>query len=211
MHIVLIDYGSGNLHSATKAIQRVAPEGAVVRVISDPHLIDDASHVILPGVGAFADCMAGLVALDGMVDVLHEHAMGKARPFLGICVGMQLLAKIGYEHGKTEGLGWLDADVVRIEPKDAALKIPHMGWNTLDALKPEHAMLHELGDEAHNHMYFVHSYQMRCHNPHDVVATTPYGDDITAIVARDNIVGVQFHPEKSQRTGMQILENFLNM
>lgn len=205
--IAIIDYGSGNLRSAEKAVQLVAPIEAPVIVSADVNQIAAASHIILPGVGAFADCMQGLSAIPGMIDMLEQRVHKEKTPFLGICVGMQLLAKTGYEHGRTKGLGWIDAEVIPIEPKDPSCKIPHMGWNSLAI----HASLDPLVREisSADYAYFVHSYHMKCANPADIIATTDHGGEIVAMVAHGNIYGVQFHPEKSQHTGMQVLKNFL--
>jgi glutamine amidotransferase len=212
MTVAVIDYGSGNLHSAAKALERASRESGAneqILVTSDPDAVRRADRVVLPGVGAFADCKAGLDAVPGMVDALREVAREKARPFLGICVGMQLLAEKGLENGTHEGLGWIEGVVDRIAPSDDALKIPHMGWNTLTARRQ-----HKLFDgvtlgPAGLHAYFVHSYQLAPANKSDLVADTDYGGAITAVIARDNIAGTQFHPEKSQRLGLALLANFL--
>jgi glutamine amidotransferase len=165
--------------------------------------------VVLPGVGAFADCKRGLVAIPGMREALDEAVTRRGRPFLGICVGMQLMATRGLEHGETAGLGWIAGDVAAIKPDDAALKVPHMGWNTLD-IRHGHALLKDIptGDKGW-HAYFVHSYQLSPTSPADLVATTRYGGDIVAMVARDNMAGTQFHPEKSQKLGLALIANFL--
>jgi glutamine amidotransferase len=212
MTVAVIDYGSGNLHSAAKALERASRESGAneqILVTSDPDAVRRADRVVLPGVGAFADCKAGLDAVPGMVDALREVAREKARPFLGICVGMQLLAEKGLENGTHEGLGWIEGVVDRIAPSDDALKIPHMGWNTLTARR-EHKLFDgvTLGP-AGLHAYFVHSYQLAPANKSDLVADTDYGGAITAVIARDNIAGTQFHPEKSQRLGLALLANFL--
>ena len=212
MTVAVIDYGSGNLHSAAKALERASRESGLserILVTSDSEAVRRADRVVLPGVGAFADCKAGLDAVPGMIDALTEAAREKARPFLGICVGMQLLAEKGLEHGTHQGLGWIEGVVDRIAPSDSALKIPHMGWNTLVARR-EHPLLKDvtLGPTG-LHAYFVHSYQLAPANKDDLVADTEYGGAITAVVARDNIAGTQFHPEKSQRLGLALLANFL--
>jgi glutamine amidotransferase len=212
MTVAVIDYGSGNLHSAAKALERASRESGAseqIVVTSDPDAVRRADRVVLPGVGAFADCKAGLDAVPGMIDAMTEAARRKARPFLGICVGMQLLAEKGLEHGTHEGLGWIEGVVDRIAPSDAALKIPHMGWNTLTARR-EHPLFDgvTLGPSG-LHAYFVHSYQLAPANKADLVADTDYGGAITAVVARGNIAGTQFHPEKSQRLGLALLANFL--
>lgn len=212
MTVAVIDYGSGNLHSAAKALERASRESGAneqIVVTSDPDTVRRADRVVLPGVGAFADCKAGLDAVPGMIDAMTEAARAKARPFLGICVGMQLLAERGLEHGTHRGLGWIEGVVDRIAPSDTALKIPHMGWNTL---MPRRG--HKLFDgvtlgPSGLHAYFVHSYQLAPANKDDLVADTEYGGAITAVVARDNIAGTQFHPEKSQRLGLALLANFL--
>jgi glutamine amidotransferase len=210
--VVIVDYGSGNLHSASKAFERAARESGVsqsIVVTSDPDLVRKADRVVLPGVGAFADCRRGLDAVPGMVDALGEAARHNARPFLGICVGMQLLAERGLEYEVTKGLGWIAGDVDRINPRDPSLKIPHMGWNTLTLGRP-HPLLEgiNLGPEG-QHAYFVHSFELKAANDNDVVARTDYGGPITAVVGRDTIAGTQFHPEKSQRLGLKLIANFL--
>jgi glutamine amidotransferase len=212
MSVAIIDYGSGNLHSAAKAFERAARESGhdqPILVTGDPDAVRRADRVVLPGVGAFADCRRGLDAVPGMIGALQETVRKKGRPFFGICVGMQLMAQRGREYEVTEGLGWIDGDVDRIAPADPALKIPHMGWNTLDARKP-HPLLDgiALGPQG-LHAYFVHSYQLKPRNRTDLVAESDYGGPITAIVGRDNMVGTQFHPEKSQRLGLALIANFL--
>ena len=205
--VALIDYGSGNLRSAEKALARAALEhetGHEIRVTDDPRLVLGAERIVLPGVGAFADCMRGVAAIDGMTEALVEAVIAQARPFLGICVGMQLMARVGREFGDTKGLGWIDGEVVRLAPKDPALKIPHMGWNELRFLRP-HPVSEGIADGAH--AYFVHSFEFRA--AEHVLATTDYGGPITAMIARDNLVGTQFHPEKSQAVGLRLLANFL--
>jgi len=205
----LIDYGSGNLRSAAKAIERAAREGDFatdVVVTSDPDLVRKADRVVLPGVGAFADCRRGLAAVAGMEAALAECVVGRSRPFLGICVGMQLMASWGREFGDVAGLGWIPGEVVVIKPTDPSLKIPHMGWNELE-LRQAHPVL--AGISGGDHAYFLHSFEMRCQNPAHVLATTEYGDALTAVVGRDNLVGTQFHPEKSQATGLRLIANFL--
>jgi glutamine amidotransferase len=208
----IIDYGSGNLHSAQMAFERAAREAGVteaIRVTNDPDVVRAADRVVLPGVGAFADCRGGLLALPGLYDALHEAAITRGRPFLGICVGMQLMATRGLEHGETPGLDWVGGDVVAIEPGDPSLKIPHMGWNTL-TLARAHPVFAEIPTgEKGLHAYFVHSYHLKPAEPQHVLATTDYGAPLTAAVARDNLVGVQFHPEKSQRLGLALIANFL--
>jgi glutamine amidotransferase len=212
MTVAIIDYGSGNLHSARKAFERGAREAGLNRevlVTSRPEDVRAAQHIVLPGVGAFADCRRGLDAVGGMVEALEEAVRRQGKPFLGICVGAQLLATRGLEHEIVAGLGWIPGDVAPIRPGDPALKIPHMGWNTLEVKRP-HALLAGIrtGPEG-LHAYFVHSYQLYPADPTDIVATADYGGPVTAIVARDTIAGTQFHPEKSQTLGLQLIANFL--
>lgn len=212
MTVAIIDYGSGNLHSAAKAFERASREqakGTRVIVTSDPETLRQADRVVLPGVGAFKDCRDGLKAVPGMWDTLEDVVIRQARPFLGICVGMQLMASRGLEHEVSEGFGWITGDVVRIEPGDPSFKIPHMGWNTLDVAQP-HPLLSGLPLGDHGlHAYFVHSYHLLPRNAAHVVATTRHGATITAMVARDNMAGTQFHPEKSQTLGLALIGNFL--
>jgi glutamine amidotransferase len=207
--VALIDYGSGNLRSAEKALARVAAErgtGQQIVVTPDAAVVAKAERIVLPGVGAFADCMRGLAALPGMVDALNEAVIARSTPFLGICVGMQLMARVGREFGDHPGLGWIDGEVVRMTPSDPALKIPQIGWNGLSVLR-DHPVMANLPPDAH--AYFVHSYAMRCARRGDVLAETDYGGAVTAAVAHDNLIGVQFHPEKSQAVGLALLGNFL--
>ena len=212
MTTAIIDYGSGNLRSAAKAFERAAAEhgiaGAVV-VTSRPEEVATADRIVLPGVGAFADCRRGLAAIPGLEAALGEAVIARGRPFLGICVGMQLMAERGREYQVTPGLGWIAGEVDRIAPDDTNLKIPHMGWNTLNMLKP-HALLDEipLGPDG-LHAYFVHSYELKTAKRSDLVAQADYGGPLTAIVGRDNMVGTQFHPEKSQKLGLKLIANFL--
>jgi len=212
MNVAIVDYGSGNLHSAHKAFERAAREAGIaasIDVTSEPDAVAGADAIVLPGVGAFADCRRGLDGVAGMGEALEEAVRQRGRPFLGICVGMQLLAARGLEHETVEGLGWIRGDVAPIAPGDATLKIPHMGWNNLDARRP-HPLLEgvPIGD-AGRHAYFVHSFQLYPADADDVVATADYGGPVTAMVARDNIAGVQFHPEKSQALGLALIANFL--
>lgn len=206
-----MDYGSGNLHSVHKALERASRQldKATILVTSTPELIRSADRIVLPGVGAFADCKQGLDSVLGLVQALEEAVLRGGKPFLGICVGMQLLATTGLEHEVTRGLGWLPGVVAPITPSDASLRIPHMGWNTLNA-RQDHALLRDipLGDNG-LHAYFVHSYQFHPDDSRSIIATTQYGGEISAAVARDNIAGSQFHPEKSQQMGLAFLENFL--
>ncbi|MFN3672786.1 MAG: imidazole glycerol phosphate synthase subunit HisH [Bosea sp. (in: a-proteobacteria)] len=210
--VAIIDYGSGNLHSAAKAFERAASESglaALIRVTSDPDEVRAADRIVLPGVGAFADCRRGLDSVSGMVAALEEVVHGRQRPFLGICVGMQLLASRGLEHEVAPGLGWIPGDVALITPDDPTLKIPHMGWNTLDVQAP-HPLLRDIETgPAGLHAYFVHSYALQAQRPRDVLALTDHGGPITAMVAHGNVAGTQFHPEKSQKLGLKLIANFL--
>ena len=209
MNIVIVDYGSGNLRSAAKAFERAANDaglGETVIVSAEAKALAKADRIVLPGVGAFGDCKRGLEALPGMIEALNEQVLVKQKPFFGICVGMQLMAEIGREHGEHKGLGWIKGVVEAIVPSDPALKVPHMGWNELQIARP-HPLFAGLG-EARD-AYFVHSYQLKPTNPADVLATVEYGGPIVAAVGRDNIVGTQFHPEKSQANGLAIIANFL--
>ena len=205
--VALIDYGSGNLASAAKALARAANGKFDIVTTADPEVVLTAERIVLPGVGAFADCMRGLSAVPGMVEALREKVLKEAAPFLGICVGMQLLATVGVEFGRHAGLGWIAGEVVKITPSDPNLKIPHMGWNEL-VIAQKHPLLK--GIEPGAHAYFVHSFQLKPVLPEDLIATTDYGGPLTAMVGNENIAGTQFHPEKSQATGLKLLENFLN-
>jgi len=207
--LAIVDYGSGNLRSAEKALARAAREagtGHEIIVTANPATVARAERIVLPGVGAFGDCMRGLAAIPGMVTALDDAVLKRGVPFLGICVGMQLLASIGREHGDHKGLGWIEGEVVSIAPADPALKIPHMGWNELHTVRP-HPLLDGMAKDAE--AYFVHSYEFRAGDSARVLATTDYGGPITAIVGRDNIAGTQFHPEKSQAVGLALLARFL--
>ncbi len=207
--VALIDYGSGNLRSAEKALARAAREGATgheIAVTADPSVVAEAERIVLPGVGAFADCMRGLCAIAGMRKALETAVLSRGAPFLGICVGMQLLATVGREFGETAGLGWIDGEVVKLSPADPSLKIPHMGWNELTVLKP-HPLFAGIASGAH--AYFVHSFEFRTEDPEAVLVVTDYGGPVTAAVGRANIAGTQFHPEKSQAVGLRFLQNFL--
>jgi imidazole glycerol-phosphate synthase subunit HisH len=210
--VAIVDYGSGNLHSAKKAFERVAREQAyagAIEVTSDPTRVLAAERIVLPGVGAFADCRRGLDAVPGMTAALTEAVQWRGRPFLGICVGMQLMASRGLEHVTTQGLNWIAGDVGVIEPRDASLKIPHMGWNTLD-VSQRHPLLAGIKTGASGlHAYFVHSFHLRAARREDVVAEADYAGPITAMVAKDNMAGTQFHPEKSQALGLALIANFL--
>lgn len=210
MTVAIIDYGSGNLRSAAKALERaVAESGSTqsVLVTADTHAVRGADRIVLPGVGAFADCRTGLDAVPGMVDALRETVLEKGRPFLGICVGMQLMATRGLEHRTADGLDWISGEVVRIHPSDPSLKVPHMGWNELAFTPGAHPMLD--GISPGDHAYFVHSYHFMPHESAHRLATVEYGGTLTACVGRDNLFGTQFHPEKSQATGLKLLSNFL--
>lgn len=221
--IAIIDYGSGNLRSAAKAFERViAEKGLNIAVVltSDPKQVQAADRIVLPGVGAFGDCMAGLGAIDGMIDTLNDVVVSGGRPFLGICVGMQLMASKGIEHGDHAGLGWIGGTVQLIEPNTPSdtvpsnplpgagnLKIPHMGWNTLRVLQ-NHSIFDGIPEDSH--VYFVHSNHFVTDDESHRLAVVDYGGEITAVVGRDNMIGVQFHPEKSQNAGLQLISNFLD-
>jgi len=212
MKVAIVDYGSGNLHSAAKAFERAARESQIsaeIAVTADPAQVAAADRIVLPGVGAFADCRRGLDAVDGMVEAMEEAVRRHGRPFLGICVGMQLMATRGLEKTVTRGLDWIGGDVAPIRPDDASLKIPHMGWNTLHPQR-EHALTDglALGPDG-LHAYFVHSYALQPADADDLVAVSAYGGPVTAIVARGNMAGTQFHPEKSQTLGLSLIANFL--
>lgn len=239
MTCVIIDYGSGNLHSAQKSFERAANQsahGKKIILTNDPETIAKADHIVLPGVGAYADCLQGLEAIDGLREALEETVIEKQRPFLGICVGMQLMSTEGHEHGITTGLDWIKGKVVPIRPNNPTLKIPHMGWNTLSVigsgsteepgggqqqgaapangdealLTAPHPLLEGVDLGASGlHAYFVHSYHFEVEDAAHRLATTDYGGPITAMVGRDNIVGTQFHPEKSQTLGLKLISNFL--
>ena len=208
MTTVLVDYESGNLQSAEKAFQRMASEGGYgpVQVTSDPDVVAGASRLVLPGDGAFPACRRGLRAIDGLEDALVEAVEARGVPFLGICVGMQMLTGWGREYEDVEGFGWIPGEVVKIAPGDASLKVPHMGWNDL-VIDRTHPVLEGLA--TGDHAYFVHSYQMKVSNPAHLLAHVEYSGPVTAIVGRDNVVGTQFHPEKSQRAGLRLIANFL--
>jgi glutamine amidotransferase len=210
--VAIVDYGSGNLHSAAKAFERATREAGLdqpIVVTSDPDRVRRADRVVLPGVGAFADCRRGLDALPGMVDALEEAVRKQGRPFLGICVGAQLMAERGLEYEVVEGFGWIAGEVDKIAPSDKSLKIPHMGWNTLNALRP-HPLLDGIATGPGGlHAYFVHSFHFKPARRADLVAEADYGGPVTAIVGRDTMVGTQFHPEKSQRLGLALITNFL--
>lgn len=210
--VAIIDYGSGNLHSAAKAFERASRESAAdaeILVTADPDVVARADRVVLPGVGAYADCKRGLEAVSGMRDALEQAVRKNARPFLGICVGMQLMATRGLEFEVTDGLDWIAGEVRAIEPNDASLKIPHMGWNTLQVINA-HPLLADIRTGPDGlHAYFVHSYQMLPEDRTNVVAETDYGGPVTAMIAKDNMAGTQFHPEKSQTLGLKLIASFL--
>jgi glutamine amidotransferase len=206
MTVAIIDYGSGNLRSVAKAFEYVA-NAEKIHITNAPAALAEASHIVLPGVGAYGDCMRGLKAVSGMIPALREQVLERKKPFLGICVGMQMLFERGHEHGQHEGLGWLKGEVVPIEC-NPPLKVPHMGWNELD-IKATHPLLSGIGKG--DHAYFVHSYHARCGNASDLLATVDYGQSLAAVVGQGNIMGTQFHPEKSQATGLQLLKNFLGL
>ncbi len=210
MKVLVIDYGSGNLRSAAKALERAARESGVtadVVVTGEASAVRTADRLLLPGVGAFGDCRAGLLERPGLWDALVEFAGTLQRPFLGICVGMQLMATRGLEHGNHPGFGWIPGEVTRIEPALPGAKIPHMGWNELEIARPEHPLL--AGLKSGDHAYFVHSYQLRPEDSDNLLASVDYGGAVTAVVGRDNLIGTQFHPEKSQSAGLCLLSNFL--
>jgi glutamine amidotransferase len=212
MRVAIIDYGSGNLRSATKAFERASREagiGAEIELTADAERVRGADRVVLPGVGAYADCRAGLDAVPGMVEAIEEAVIAKGRPFLGICVGMQLMSERGLEKTVTNGFGWIKGDVKEIQPSDPALKVPQIGWNTL-RLKRDHPLFAGIPTgEKGLHAYFVHSYHLDAANANDVLAVADYGGPVTAAVARDNRAGTQFHPEKSQALGLALITNFL--
>lgn len=212
MRVAIIDYGSGNLRSAHKAFERAALDHGInahVQITDRPEEVSRADRIVLPGVGAYADCRAGLAAVDGLEQALSEAVESKARPFFGICVGMQLMSSRGLEKSVTEGLGWIPGDVGEMTPDDAALKIPQIGWNTLTLSRP-HPLFSGIPTGPDGlHAYFVHSYHLVAENADHVIATTDYGGPITAFVGRDTMVGAQFHPEKSQKLGLALIANFL--
>ena len=210
--VAIIDYGSGNLRSAEKAFQRAASEAGIstnVVVTDDAEKVAKADRIVLPGVGAFGDCASGLRAVPGMVEALNEAVQQQSKPFFGICVGMHLMAQKGFEHGTHDGLGWLDGDVRPLAPSDASLKIPHMGWNTIERTEAgcKNPICSQLA--ADDHAYFVHSYQMVLRDKTSLLGFTGYGGPVTAIVGRDNMIGTQFHPEKSQAVGLKLISAFL--
>lgn len=211
MKVVVVDYGSGNLRSVAKALSLavldINREYEVI-VSTDPDILRIADYIVLPGVGAFGDCFTGLAAIDGMMEALNDSVIFAGKPFLGICVGMQLMAERSIEHGDYVGLGWICGDVLPIDLADTRQKIPHMGWNELTRGPQEHPVLASVTNG--DHAYFVHSFTMRCVDVQNVLATTEYGGQIAAVVGRDNLIGTQFHPEKSQATGISLLRSFLD-
>lgn len=210
MSVVIVDYGSGNLRSAARAFERAVAEAELpdkVMVTGDPYAVRLADRVVLPGVGAFADCRNGLWAVDGMPEALREHVIDKGNPFFGICVGMQLMAERGLEFGVHDGLGWMAGDVRVMQPSDRELKIPHMGWNTLRIAEPAHPLFTGIADG--DYAYFVHSFVFDPAEESEVLASVDYGGRVVAAIGRDNMAGTQFHPEKSQRTGLTLIGNFL--
>ncbi|TJV38171.1 MAG: imidazole glycerol phosphate synthase subunit HisH [Mesorhizobium sp.] len=212
MRVAIIDYGSGNLRSATKAFERAAREAGIeaeIDLTADAERVRTADRIVLPGVGAYADCAAGLRAVDGMWEAVEDVAIAKGRPFLGICVGMQLMSERGLEKTVTNGFGWIAGDVKEIAPADPALKVPQIGWNTIE-LRRQHPLFSGIptGPEG-LHAYFVHSYHLDARQPNEVLAVADYGGPVTAAVARDNLAGTQFHPEKSQALGLALITNFL--
>ena len=213
MIVAIVDYGSGNLRSAAKAFERAgrdAERAVSVQVTSDPETVSRAERIVLPGVGAFQDCRDGLAALPGMIEALTEAVITGGRPFLGICVGMQLMATVGREYGDHQGLGWIAGEVVRLTPNGAGLKVPHMGWNQLDLRQPTHPLLDGLnGTDGPAHAYFVHSYIFKPAADAALIATADYGGELAAMVGQNNLAGTQFHPEKSQAAGLRFIANFL--
>jgi len=207
--IALVDCGSGNLRSAAKALERASADaGAAARVLvtDDPAAVASADRIVLPGQGAFADCRRGVAAKPGLEAALVRAVIDKQRPFFGICVGMQLMVRLGLEHGRHEGLGWLDGSCIALPPAEGALKVPHMGWNELALTQAGHPVLRGL--QSGDHVYFVHSYHVTGVPQDQVLATTSYGIPVVAMIGRDNLVGTQFHVEKSQHTGLTMLANF---
>jgi len=204
--VTIIDYGSGNLHSIAKAFEHEAG-GIKIIVSNKTEDIERASHIVLPGVGAFGDCVQGLESLEGVKEALTKAVMHDKKPFMGVCVGMQMLADVGAEHGNHKGLGWIKGKVVAIDIKEG-LKIPHMGWNELKITK-NHPIFE--GIKSGDHVYFVHSYHFLCDDSDNIISTVQYGNNITAAIANDNIIATQFHPEKSQHVGLKLISNFLKM
>ena len=212
MRVAIIDYGSGNLRSATKAFERAAREAGIsagIELTADAERVRGADRIVLPGVGAYADCATGLHAVEGMWEAVEEAAIARGRPFLGICVGMQLMSERGLEKTVTQGFGWIAGDVKQITPADPSLKVPQIGWNTIE-LKRDHPLFAGIATGPQGlHAYFVHSYHLDARRPEEVLAVTDYGGPVTAAVAKDNLAGTQFHPEKSQALGLALIANFL--
>ena len=210
MSIAIIDYGSGNLRSAAKALETAAKntnKNFKIIVTSDPKIIKQSDKIVLPGQGSFRDCYLGLQKINGLSETLNEFVLVKKKPILGICVGMQLFAKTGYESQETKGFGWIDADVRKINNMNKKLKLPHMGWNEIE-FKKDCFLFANIKNKSH--VYFIHSYEFLTKQKDCVIATTNYGNSIIVSIKKENIVGTQFHPEKSQKNGLAILENFLN-
>ncbi|MCE3255113.1 MAG: hisH [Rickettsiaceae bacterium] len=205
--IIIIDYGSGNLQSVFNALNLVKHSSQEVKISSNSDDLKSATNIILPGVGAFGDCITGLKSISGMVEELQNQVLKLKKPFLGICVGMQLLADFGFEHGEYSGLGFISGNVVKIDDQNNSLKIPHVGWNNISIKKP-HPILDNIKNDEH--FYFVHSFHFVPKNPEEVIASVNYGEDLTAIIAKENIIATQFHPEKSSDAGLQLLKNFIN-
>ena len=210
-NIVIIDYGSGNIKSAARAFEKVIKDHNLdfqVVISNNPDDLTSASHIVLPGQGAFGDCISNLKSVSGMIEALETAVLSDKKPFLGICVGMQLLANKGFEHGEYDGLGWIDGNIVPIKPTDKALKIPHMGWNTVQWTQKNSPITKNL-EKSDPHFYFVHSFMFESKEEDAVIGTTEYGQEVTAIIAKNNILGTQFHPEKSQDAGLTLIHNFL--
>ena len=212
MNVAIIDYDSGNLRSVSKSFERSISDLSInckVSVTNDSELVKNADRIVLPGVGAFSDCRRGLMAIDGMIDALNSAVIEQQKPFMGICVGMQLMATIGREHEDVNGLGWISGEVIALEPQDKTLKIPHMGWNTID-LTCQHVIFDGIRTGKNGlHAYFVHSYQFVPEKYDDTIATFDYSGKFVAVVGRENMIGLQFHPEKSQQFGLKLISNFL--
>ena len=206
-YVAIIDCGAGNLHSVRKAFESQLPPGAELAIVTAATALDAATHIVLPGVGAFADCMRGFNALPGMRAALEKKVLHGTTPFLGICVGMQMLFMRGHEHGVHEGLGWFQGEVKLVDPNNPMLRIPHMGWNTL---RVKHANFLTRNIKDGDFAYFVHSYSATQCNPQEIIATVDYGGEVVALIGRDHIVGTQFHPEKSQTIGLAMIKNFLD-
>ena len=212
MSVVIVDYGSGNLRSAHKAFVRAAEDAGdttAIVVSADPKRVARADRIVLPGVGAFADCMGGLTSAPGMIEAFNSAVMERGVPMLGVCVGMQLFADQGLEHKVSDGLGWIPGEVRHLTPNDPSLKIPHMGWNTLEEVRPHPVMEGIPTGPDGWHAYFVHSYAFAPNSAESIVALSDHGGPFAAIVGRDNIIGTQFHPEKSQKLGLKLIQNFL--